>query len=662
MSDWVDQLAQQYERELATRKQTGTYYTPAVLVECLLDHALEPALDHACAQADPAAALLRLRICDPACGSGRFLVAAARRVAARLVAIDGREHDEAMAAVIERCVYGIDVDPVAIDLCRLSLRGEARGRARHDQLRCGDALLGAPAEHAPNWPAADAWCAAVIEPGCDAERARALAESHRFFHWSLAFPQLGCFDVVVGNPPWEMLELRAGMQRLIAVSGRFPRSAAARKNLYALFAELGEQLCGAHGRLAMVLPTEIVQGAIADRLARPWFEDRRVAAVFDFQNRPPNARRAPKWFPDVHPQFRFSLLCLAPEVEAPALCCDASSIADTRDPNRVYQQDAAEILRLCRGSFRLPIFRGPAERRVHERAYARGRPMAELLAEPGVVARLLFNFGATEKQAKRSQPAPEYLRVYEGEHIHQFNHRHATREQGKTIRVEPHALANPEFAITTADYLPATLVRERLQQLVGERTIPQWLLVLRRQARAADAHVGIAAIIPTAAVEGSLTCFVGPSAAWAAFLCASFNSFAFNHLLGARQSGPNLNRGLLAELPIVDRLVDEHPRYDRAWFCARVLELSYTARELEPFARACGHEGRPFAWSEPRRHELRCQLEAALFHLYGFALDDAARALDGFVIVARREQAQHGEYRTKRRILELLAATPRDLR
>jgi hypothetical protein len=86
-----------------------------------------------------------------------------------------------------------------------------------------------------------------------------------------------------------------------------------------------------------------------------------------------------------------------------------------------------------------------------------------------------------------------------------------------------------------------------------------------------------------------------------------------------------------------------------------VLELVYTAHELEPFARACGYTGPPFVWSASRRHELRCQLEAALFHLYGFTLDDAGAALERFTIVARREQAEHGEFRSKRRILELLA-------
>lgn len=69
------------------RKESGSYYTPSSLVECLLDSALDPLLDAACSRGsaeEKVAALLDLTVCDPACGSGHFLVAAARRIAKRV--------------------------------------------------------------------------------------------------------------------------------------------------------------------------------------------------------------------------------------------------------------------------------------------------------------------------------------------------------------------------------------------------------------------------------------------------------------------------------------------------------------------------------------------------------------------------------------------------
>jgi len=99
------------------RKTTGSYYTPTSLIECLLDSALDPVLDEAAKQPDPAEAILALKVCDPACGSGHFLIAAAHRIANRLAAI--RTGDEepspeavrtALRDVIGRCIHSVDIN------------------------------------------------------------------------------------------------------------------------------------------------------------------------------------------------------------------------------------------------------------------------------------------------------------------------------------------------------------------------------------------------------------------------------------------------------------------------------------------------------------------------------------------------------------------------
>ena len=127
------------------RKSTGSYYTPTSLIDCLLDSTLDPVLDDATKQAEIAAtaagtdvsaaiaeALLSVTVCDPACGSGHFLVAAARRIAKRVAAV--REHNPeptldslrtALRDVITRCIYGVDLNPMAVELAKVSLWLEA---------------------------------------------------------------------------------------------------------------------------------------------------------------------------------------------------------------------------------------------------------------------------------------------------------------------------------------------------------------------------------------------------------------------------------------------------------------------------------------------------------------------------------------------------------
>ena len=90
----------------------------------------------------------------------------------------------------------------------------------------------------------------------------------------------------------------------------------------------------------------------------------------------------------------------------------------------------------------------------------------------------------------------------------------------------------------------------------------------------------------------------------------------------------------------------------RDWLLPRVLELTYTAWNLKPFAEDCGDDGPPFLWDPDRRFRLRCEIDAAFFHLYDISREDAAYILDTFPVLAQSEEREHGEYRTKRDVLE----------
>jgi hypothetical protein len=91
---------------------------------------------------------------------------------------------------------------------------------------------------------------------------------------------------------------------------------------------------------------------------------------------------------------------------------------------------------------------------------------------------------------------------------------------------------------------------------------------------------------------------------------------------------------------------------DADWSKPRVLELVYTSHSLKPFARDLGYSGAPFAWDTERRFALRCELNAAFFHLYGIGANDADYILDTFPIVKRHDEQEFGEYRTKRVVLQ----------
>ena len=144
---------------------------------------------------------------------------------------------------------------------------------------------------------------------------------------------------------------------------------------------------------------------------------------------------------------------------------------------------------------------------------------------------------------------------------------------------------------------------------------------------------------------------------------ANANSFAFDFCARQKISGSNVNIWIFKQLPVLPPATYAEPcawagqptTPLRDWLLPRVLELTYTAWDLEPFARDSGWTGPPFVWDEARRFQLRCELDAAYFHLYGLSRADAAYILDTFPIVRRKDEAAHGTYRTRDTILALYA-------
>lgn len=218
------------------RKSSGSYYTPDSLVQCLLDSALEPAIEEALDSkrgTEAEKAVLSLRVCDPAVGSGCFLVGAAHRIArhlARVRALAAGEQEpstcqreRAIRDVIGHCLYGVDVNPMAAELCRVSLWLEAMSPGMpltflDHHIKCGDSLLGAtpgcldrgiPDEAFDRTGGSDKtacrqWKGKVrFERAADARARREpdqpaekvaksvrLARPHRFFDWHLEFPEI----------------------------------------------------------------------------------------------------------------------------------------------------------------------------------------------------------------------------------------------------------------------------------------------------------------------------------------------------------------------------------------------------------------------------------------------------------------------------------------
>lgn len=814
------------------RKQTGSYYTPTSLVQELIKSALEPVIAErlaaARAPADREAALLGITVCDAAAGSGHFLLAAARRLAdelARVRALDREpslpEKRRALRDVIRHCIYGVDVNPLAVDLCKLTLWLEAHEGGRplsflDHHVKLGNSLIGAMPELvqagipdgafdalsgddkpiasamkkrnkemragqrsfggdeqvwarqkgeieaeareisdlpedapgrvaeqrtryeayrqlkvAPAELPLDLWTAAFFWPlvkggpapvsTSDVEDALAghltlsaeqqeelerLRAVNHFFHWPLEFPEVfaeGGFDCVLGNPPWEKVEMDeqeffagrdddiarlpgdrrkraiAALQasdpplwcefqtalravgnttKFVKISGRLPLTGSGRINLYALFAEQDRSLLKPTGRCGVVVPTGIATDDSTKAYFNALMRKSELVSFFCFHE-------IRTIFHDTDSRNAFGLFTLsgAPSAGHTELVFSALSTDHFRDDRRRFRLTAEDVALLNPNTGTCPIFRTWIDAELTRSIY-RCMPVLinEQTGENSWGVRFMqgtFNM-ATDSRLFRDAPGPSLVPLYEGKLFHQYNHRWATYEGRDARDATPSELRDPNFRVQPRYWVSEVEVEARL----SGRWDHQWLLAFRDITLATVERTTVLCAIPRTGV-GHTAPIVFPSLQTnenAAHIVACSSSFVFDYVVRQKMAGIHLTYGYLNQVPALN--VDRLASSDLDFIVPRVLELTYTAWDLKPFAEDLGYDGAPFAWDEERRGVLRAELDAYYAALYGLTRDELRYILDPqdvfgpdfpsetFRVLKERELRQLGEYRTRRLVLE----------
>jgi len=515
------------------RKLTGSYYTPATLVGELIHSTLEPVLAQAVAEhpEDPRRAILALRVIDPACGSGHFLLAAARRMAAEIARLESGDtadetgRQQALRQVVQHCIYGVDRNRLAVELCKTALWIETVQPGKPQtfldmHILHGDSLVGVldPERMATGIPAAaykpltgddKAVCAELRKQNRqagravqgnlfdenslrevavatldladmpedtleDVERKRAayqaidrsreelranlfvgayfapkargsadvvpltedlnrlqaglvmrpgvceavgqLAGEHGFFHWHIAFAEIvqgGGFDVVLGNPPWDQVQLdpreffanrdpliaeqpnmaarnraiknletdnpnlyskyqlalRAmkATQEFIHSSNRFPKTSYGRLNSAPLFAELSLAIASPRGRVGIIVPSGIATDSFNQYFFTDLVENQALVSLYDFENRE-------KVFPSIDSRIKFCLLTLSgadrptPQAEFAFFLHQAEQL---RDPARRFTLSADDFALFNPNTRTCPIFRTRRDMEIARKMYRR---------------------------------------------------------------------------------------------------------------------------------------------------------------------------------------------------------------------------------------------------------------------------------------------------
>jgi hypothetical protein len=452
-------------------------------------------------------------------------------------------------------------------------------------------------------------------------------------------------------------------------------------NTYTLFAELDRQLIGPRGRVGMVLPPGIVYDDTTKHFFRDLMERRSLVSFYHFENEE-------FLFPAVDHRVVFSLLTLTgpdrPHTPADfAFFCRRAE--QLQEPDRHFSLTAEEIRLLNPNTGTCPIFRSQRDAEINKGIYRRvpvlireGTPeqnpwgirfMAMLhMANDSGLFRTREQLEADgwileDNSFRRGDQV--YLPLYEAKMVHHFDHRFGTYEgqtdsqanQGKLPELDEAQHADPYFVSLPWYWVPAEEVEERL----AGRWDRQWLLGWRDVCRNTDTRTVIASLIPRVGIGHTfpLALFDVGEISRGACLYANLTAFVPDYLARQKIGGTHITYGLLKQFPVIPPGAYEQPAEwftndtRGSWLLLRILELTYTAWDLAPFARDCGYDCPPFRWDDARRFLLRCELDAAFFHLYGLNRDDAAYILDTFPVVRKKDEARHGEYRTQRVILKI---------
>ncbi len=476
-----------------------------------------------------------------------------------------------------------------------------------------------------------------------------------------------------------------GESHILRNSGRYPLCGRGDINVYTVFAEGMRNQLNAAGRMGCVLPS----GIATDDTTKFYFQDvvdkKSLVSLFDFENRL-------NLFPAVDSRMKFCLFTAGNSERLTAEAADfvffAHGVEDLRDPERRFTLSPHDIALLNPNTRTCPIFRSRRDAELTKAIYRRV-PVLIKEGSPevnpwGITFSRMFDMSndshlfRTREQLEAEgwqlvgnvfeQDGERYLPLYEAKMIDFFDHRAADvrfSEEARQRKAQPSTISS--FEKVNAKRLAIPLYW--IGKIDCDKAMPSgysgtYLIGFASVTSPTNERTFCPTLVPQCGAGNSFPLmFSNQKPEFSAFMSGNMSAYVFDYAARQKVGGVNLNFFLVSQFPVLSPTTYTQPcpwsgnsETLHDWILPRVLELTYTAWDLEPFAQDCGFNGSPFRWDEARRFLLRCELDAAFFHLYGIDRDDVAYIMDTFPIVKRRDEAAHGSYRTRDTILEIYGA------
>lgn len=471
--------------------------------------------------------------------------------------------------------------------------------------------------------------------------ANGLAQELSFFHWELEFPevfQAGGFDCVLGNPPWEQVQFdpreffavrdpkiaeakhMAARTKMIKEletknpklheqyhfeqhaldcvkkftheSNRFPLTSYGRINLAPLFTELNLNLLSDSGKSGLIVPTGIATDSFNQYFFAHLIKNQRLQEIKGFQNER-------FLFSSIHHSFTFCLIFIAGSSidEDVKMSWYSWTVQESNEAIRQTFLSRDDFAKINPNTLTCPVFRTGTDADLTKKIY-RNFPVLENEAtkeNPWNISFMLMFMMNTDSHRFYDESAVDRVALYEAKMFTQFDHRHSTydgaTEKQINVGILPRSTdeqkQNPDYAVTPRYWVDRTEVENRLGNWKKG-----WLIGFRRISNTTNERTFIASILPRSACGDSVFLMIPRSVDAVRITCfySSLNNLTFDFVCRQKMGGTNMNFFIVKQLPVIPP--DRYSQADLEFIAPRVLELTYTAWDLQPFAQDLWHDDR----------------------------------------------------------------------
>ncbi|PPD46943.1 MAG: restriction endonuclease [Methylobacter sp.] len=468
--------------------------------------------------------------------------------------------------------------------------------------------------------------------------------------------------------------------------GRYPLTGVGDVNTYALFAETISQIINPQGRAGFIVPS----GIATDETTKNYFEyltsSNRLVSLYSFENEE-------FIFPGIANVVRFSLLTASGasgNIVSPTFCFYLRNIAQLSEERRIYKLSWDELCLFNPNNRTAPIFRSEADAKLTKSIYSRFPIMNSKSKEDICGWKIKFmtmfhmandsglfhdkkwvtqNASPVEFSRWKTSDGKTLLPLYEGKFVWLYDHRFGSyhnlgKEKGRGGRGLPitksEEYIDPNFSIEPENWLDKSYVSKRLEQADWNH---QWLLGFRDVTSAKLERTMVATVIASVAVGHKLPLvFLDHKPRLIAAFLGNLTSLTFDFVTRQKIGGTSMGYAIIRQLPFLRPEIFDSASLD--FIVPRVLELTYTAHDLQAWAQDLGYNGLPFTFDPDRRAIIRAELDAWYAHAYGLTRDELRYVLDPadvmgedypsetFRVLKNNELRLFGEYRTGKLVLQ----------